>query len=368
MSVFARSRRSATVTGGALIAAALVLTGCGTVTTEAGTTPADAVTDTGLTVTDDQGREVTLDGPAQSAVVLNSYGNELVRAIGAGDRVVGVDNVSLERLPYLPVDESAVIAQGLDEINYEAVVQLDPDVVILPRNAVWQDAAKQLETFDIPVVVATAWDYEAFNETVTLLGGVFGQEDEAAELTEFHSEIVEVVSSRVEGVERPRVYFEVDGPLVTPVPGSGFHAVIEAAGGENIFADGSGGDEQEELDVEPAEVVVRDPEFILHELPPAATPIESAEFDSLRASIVDRPGFGEIDAVRNDRVIVTSGWATSALAKSIGTLYLATWLHPEAFADVDPATYLDRWITEYQDTDFVGEDGYLSVPAGVHAW
>src|SRR5699024_3776289 len=116
-------------------------------------------------------------------------------------------------------------------------------VVILPRNAVWQDAIKQLETFDIPVVVATAWDYDAFEETVTLLGQVFGQEDEAAELKAFHDEIKDVVSTRIEGLDRPRVYFEVDGPLVTPVPGSGFHAVIEAAGGENIFADGSGGDE-----------------------------------------------------------------------------------------------------------------------------
>lgn len=367
MSFFTRSRRSVTATGGALIAAALVLTGCGAVTPE-GDTPSSGESvdsNTPITVTDDQGREVTLDGPAQTAVVLNSYGNELVRAIGAGDRVVGVDNVSLERLPYLPVDEGAIIAQGLDEINYEAVVQLDPDVVIVPRNAVWQDAVSQLETFDIPVVVATAWDYDAFEETVTLLGEVFGQEDEAASLTEFRNEIVEVVSSRVEDLERPRVYFEVDGPLVTPVPGSGFHAVIEAAGGENIFADGSGGDEQEELDVEPAEVVLRDPEFILHELPPAATPIETSEFEALRSSIVERPGFGEIDAVRNDRVLVTSGWATSALAKSIGTLYLATWLHPEAFADIDPDTYLERWVTEYQDTEFVGADGYLSIPSGV---
>lgn len=366
MSRFIRSRRSATLGTASLLAGALALTACGTVTTEDGTAPdAPADTDTQITVTDDQGREVTLDGPAETAIVLNSYGNELVRAIGAGDRVIGVDNTSLERLPYLPVGEDAIIAQGLDEINYEAVVQLDPDVVILPRNAVWQDAVKQLETFDIPVVVATAWDYAVFNETAALLGKVFGQEDEAAELKAFHDEIADLVSSRVEGLETKRVYFEVDGPLVTPVPGSGFHAVIEAAGGENVFADGSGGDEQEELDVEPAEAVLRDPEFILHELPPAATPIEASEFESIRSSITDRPGFGEIDAVKNDRVIVMSGWATSALAKSLGTLYLASWLHPEAFADVDPEEYLTRWITEFQGTEFSGEADYISVPAGV---
>lgn len=342
----------------ALAAAALVLAGCGTVTAEDPSGSADGA----FTVVDDQDREVEIAGPVERAVVLNSYANEFVRAIGAGDTVVGVDRTSLARLPYLPVDDSAVIAEGLDQLNYEAIAELDPDVVVLPRNAVWQEAAQQLDGFDIPVVVATAWDYSAFADTVNLLGEVFGTQDGADELLAFRTEIDDLLAERTEGLEPVPVYLETVDPYLSVLPGSGFHALIEAAGGVNVFADAAGGDAQEEITVDPAEIVTRDPAVILHEFEPSAEPVD--RFQTIADEIVARPGFAGVRAVQDGQVYVTNGWATSALAKSLGALYLATWLHPDAFADVDADAYLERWVTEFQDTEFQGADAYVQGPFG----
>ena len=163
--------RRRTVLGTALAALPLLgLAACGEVTVE-GQAGASAQ----LTIIDDQEREIVLPGPAQKAVVLNSYTNEFLRAIGAGDRVVGVDRASLDRLPYIDLAENQIIAEGLDQLNYEAIAGLEPDVVVMPRNAVWQEAAEQLEAFGIPLIVATAWDTEVVDETLTLLGQVFGR-------------------------------------------------------------------------------------------------------------------------------------------------------------------------------------------------
>ena len=340
----------------AVLAAGLLLTSCGTVTTA----PSDE--SDSITVTDDQGRDVTIQGPVERAVVLNSYGNEFVRAIGAGDHVVGVDRASLDRLPYLDVSEDDIIAEGLDQINYEAVADLDPDVVILPRNAVWQEAAEQLEPFDIPVVVATAWDYAVFDDTVGLLGEIFQEQEGAANVQAFYDEINEVVAAGVEGQDIVPVYWETVDPYLTVLPGSGFHALIEAAGGKNVFDDASGGDAQEELTVDPAEVVVRDPQVIVHEFEPNANPSDAERFTGIHDEIVNRPGWNGISAVQNDDVYVANGWATSAVAKSIGALYLASWLHPDAFTDVNPDEYLERWIVDFQQTDFDGADGYIGLP------
>ena len=138
-----RALRRRTLLGAAVAALPVLgLAACGEVTVEGESAAGEE--DTSITITDDQDREVVLPGPAQKAVVLNSYTNEFVRAIGAGDRVVGVDRASLDRLPYLPLEESQVIAEGLDQLNYEAIAELSPDVVILTRNAVWQEAAEQL--------------------------------------------------------------------------------------------------------------------------------------------------------------------------------------------------------------------------------
>ena len=334
---------------------ALPLSACGEVTTATGA----AETET-IVVTDDQDREVTIEGPVERAVVINSYGNEFVRAIGAGDTVVGVDRTSLDRLPYLPVEDGAIVAEGLDQLNYEAIAELEPDVVVLPRNAVWQEAAQQLEGFDIPVVVATAWDAQAVDETITLLGELFGEEEGAAEVLAFQDEIDAVLQESLAGVEPRSVYLETVDPYLTVLPGSGFHDMIEAAGGTNVFSDASGGDAQEELTVDPAEVVLREPDLVFHEFEPSATPND--RFAALREEIAARPGWGGLDAVAEDRVAVANGWATSALGKSIGTLYLASWLHPEALADVDPDAYLEQWVTQFQDTGFDSAQDYVQGP------
>jgi iron complex transport system substrate-binding protein len=348
--------RRRTVLGAALATVPLLgLAACGEVTVEG-----DAEASAQLTITDDQDREVVLPGPARKAVVLNSYTNEFLRAIGAGDRVVGVDRASLDRLPYLELSEEGVIAEGLDQLNYEAIAELEPDVVILPRNAVWQEAAEQLEPFGIPMVVATAWDTEVVDETLTLLGQVFGLEDGAQTVLDFRAEIAGQLQERLADVEPVPVYFETVEPYLTTLPGSGFHAMIEAAGGANIFDDASGGDAQEELTVDPSEVVLRDPQFVFHEFEPSAEPV--GRFDALREDIAARPGWAGMSALAEGRVAIANGWATSALGKSIGALYLGSWLHPEAMDGVDPDEYLTRWVTEFQDTELSDPADFVQGP------
>ena len=63
-----------------------------------------------------------------------------------------------------------------------------------------------------------------------------------------------------------------------------------------------------------------------------------------------------------DRYHVTNGWALSANAKSLGALFLATWLHPEAMEGVDAEVYLERWTSEFQGAEFLGSDAYFSAP------
>ncbi|RGE23124.1 ABC transporter substrate-binding protein [Leucobacter sp. wl10] len=347
-------RRRAVGVVALLAASALALAGCGTVTTGA-----EKSAET-ITVTDDQGRKVEITGPVKRAVVINSYGNEIIRAIGAGDTIVGTDRTSSDRLPYLGIGGDQIIAEGLDQLNYEAIAELNPDVVILPRNAVWQEAAQQLKGFNIPVVVATAWDYAAFEDTVNLLGKIFGAEKGAQKLLAFNKEINDLLAERLKGVDPVPVYFETVDPYLTVLPASGFHAMIEAAGGRNVFADATGGSSSDELTVDPAQVVSRNPALIFKEFEPSFTPVD--RFQEVADEMLARPGFGGIQAVQNGQVYVTNGWATSASAKAIGALYLATWLNPDLFADVDPEVYLKRWVTEFQGAEFTSADDYIQGP------
>src|SRR5690606_40654056 len=51
------------------------------------------------------------DGPVDRAVVTLSYNNEFVQAIGAGDRVVGVDRGTVQRAPYLGFTEEDIVGE-----------------------------------------------------------------------------------------------------------------------------------------------------------------------------------------------------------------------------------------------------------------
>jgi iron complex transport system substrate-binding protein len=352
-----------TRSGIAFLGALSLLTASGCSSTASGGGEGDAAASTNaetISITDDQKRTVEIAGPVQSAVVLNSYAVEFTNAIGAGDAIVGTDRSSQRRLGYLDFEDDQIVAESLSEINYESIAALDPDVVIIPRNGSWEDAEKQLKQFDIPVAVVTAWDYQVFDTTVDLLGQIFAAESGAGRVSDFYHGIFDEVDKRIEGTQAVATYWETTDPYLTVLPGSGFHAIIEAANGQNVFEDFSvGASNDGEATVDPTDVVERNPAVIVFEFEPSATPTGDGTFDDRFAEIQARPGFDQIDAVKNKQVYVANGWATSAVAKAIGAIYLAKWLHPEQFADITPSDYLKTWVTEFQGAPFNDESDYI---------
>lgn len=320
-----------------------------------------------ITITDDLGREVTLDLPIERAVVFNSYAHELLRAIGVDDRIVGQDQIAVDRLPYIhPDNEGVVIQSQTGDANYEAIVALDPDVLIAPRNSVWEEAAKQLEPFGIKVVVLTAWDTTKFNWNAELAGQIFQAEEGAAKVVAFHDEISNLLASRTAGLTKKTIYAETgEEPFSTPVKGSGYYDQIQAAGGVSLFDDvvfGEAGHTQGSVHgtpVDPEEVLRRDPDLIFYEISTTYGGSTPETFKAVHDSLLARPGWAELSAVRSGNVHVANGFASSAVSKLLGSVYLADWLYPEEFADVEPDDYLKRWIVDFQRAPYDGPGAYV---------
>ena len=96
------------------------------------------------TFVDDLGRELELELPITRACVANRYNNELIRAVGAGDCVVAVDIYTSQDSVYWPqFGEEETF--GKDEYDYEKIVALDPQVLIVPRNGQVEESIEQLE-------------------------------------------------------------------------------------------------------------------------------------------------------------------------------------------------------------------------------
>lgn len=364
-----RPSASRTVRTRHAIAAILTATGLVASACSAPEEPVESADNNTITVVDDAGRTVELDGPVQSAVVANRYNSELIRAMGDIDKVISVDTNTAQDRAYWPqFDPDNVIGKGQSELNVEKIIELDPEVLILPRNGKVDEYAAALEPVGIQVLTVTGWDNGDFSSQLEILGTAFGNEEGAQKVTEFFESTRDEIADRVGGVEpKKTVYWEYGDPFTTAIPGTsndGWHQMIVAAGGVNMFGDPNlQGDT-----VDPEKILDEDPDLILKTTSGGAlkntgvyTPPADGEFATVGQEMVARPGWSDLQAVRDGNVHMITGFAGGGLGKIIGSVYLAKWLYPEQMADIYPDDVFAQWL-DLQGVEFV-EGHTFTVPA-----
>lgn len=314
-----------------------------------------------ISITDDRGEIVTFEEPLERVVVFNRYNAEFVRAVAGIAPIVGVDSWVTRDPTYWPNLAPGMLAgEGQREPNFEAIVAMEPEAVVFPRNGAYEEASKILEPFGIDVVVLTGWDVLKHVSNIEAFGKMFGAPDRAAALNAFYTEHMDLLATRLEGVEPKPVYLEEKTPFRSVLPGSGWHDMIEAAGGRNIFGDidiatqPSARGTVHNFEVDPEAVLQADPALVV-KLQPGSYPLHSAEFsDAFFEEVTTRPGFSELNAVETGQVYHMNYYLAGGCSKMIGALQIAKWLHPELFADVDPGAVMRTWLEEFQGVPYPG--------------
>lgn len=177
--------------------------------TENAARPDARSTPTPITVKDDRGRSHTFDRPPQRIVSLLPSLTESVCALGACERLVGVDRYSnypqqVSRLP--------VVGGGMDP-NMEAVAALRPHVVLAATSS---RAALRLESLGIPVVAMDPQTHADVLRVLQLLEQLL-QPDHSRKAQAVWQEIDDAITQAAQAVpprwRQARVYFEVSrGP------------------------------------------------------------------------------------------------------------------------------------------------------------
>lgn len=319
------------------------------------------------TIIDDVGRSVEVDLPIERAVIFNRYSVEFARAIGAIDQVVGTGASTYRDPEYWPqFTDANVVGQGQNEPNYEAIIAQNPDLVILPRNGVYEEAARQLEPFGIPVMVITAWDTLKHVENIELMGRLFGHEEQARDLADYYIGYRDLLAERLEGVPTVPVYLEEKSPLVTVTPGSGWHDMIAAGGGENVFGDIVIEDEAaargnpNAFTIDPEEIVQRAPALIVKLEPGSYAAIPDTQYARTWGVLVNREEIRSTPAAQAGNVHVINYYLAGGSSKITGALQIAKWAHPELFADIDPEEAMRQWIEDFQGLPYQSGMTYQS--------
>ncbi|MGO1653149.1 ABC transporter substrate-binding protein [Senegalia sp. (in: firmicutes)] len=317
-----------------------------------------------IILTDNVGREVTLPYPVETAVVANRYNSELIRASGAIDKVIAVDlNTAQDREYWAQFDPENVIGKGQTELNYEKIIELNPQVLILPSNGTYEEAEEKLDSFGIKVFVISGYDTSDFKNQVENIGKMFGTEDKAEEFYDYFNDKLEYIKENVPNDSKKTLYLETTSALNTTFPGDYFYDMADFAGAKNIFSTDYENLNKGEID--PEEVIKRNPEVIVKLITPGEAlkgtglyePPTKEEFLNSYDEISGRVGWDDVTAVNNDEVYFMTQFSHGGASKLVGSMYIAKWMYPDLLTELDPDEVFRAWMEDYQG--FKNIDGHF---------
>ncbi|MGD9939900.1 MAG: ABC transporter substrate-binding protein [Clostridia bacterium] len=250
----------------------------------------------GYGFTDARGKAVVLPVKAKRIVSLSPAATEILYAAGAGKAMVGATTYC-----YYPAEANDLAKIGgysARTISIEAIVALRPDLVI-GELSMHSQLAAQLESSGIAFAGITLTTFDDIYTAMTSFARAGGDEQASAAAVASMKARVEAVRSRIAAIptnKRPTVFWEVwNEPLMTAGPSTFISMILTAAGARNVFADIN-----EDWPVISFEAIVaRNPDWIMAaETHAAALSIES---------LSKRPGWANLDAVRNRKIALLDG-------------------------------------------------------------
>ena len=242
-------------------------------------------------VTDDRGARIAFDRPPQRIVTLLPSLTELVCALDACARLVGVDTfsnwpASVATLPRVG---------GLDDANIEAIVALRPDVVLAAQST---RAVPRLEALGLKVVALEPRSFADLQRVLGVLAPVLGAREASAVWREIDQGVTAAARELPPALRGTRVYFEVNSAPYAASESSFIGELLARLGVVNIVPGALGPFPK----LNPEFVVRADPQVIM---------VSDRQATSLRT----RPGWDRIRAVRDGRVCLFTPRQGDALVR-----------------------------------------------------
>ena len=225
---------------------------------------------------------------AERIVCLTAETTEIAFALGCGERVVGVSGYAVRP----PEARKKPHVSAFQTAHVEKILALKPDLV-LGFSDLQADIIRELVKRGAQVLVTNQRTLGETYRATMLIAGALGEHDAGVQLVEELRGGLAAVADAVDvSLRRPRVYFEEwDEPLISGI--AWVSELIALCGGEDVFAQLSGGNSATERIVTPAAVISADPEILV-----ASWCGKKARLDR----IAQRPGFDAISALRSGRI------------------------------------------------------------------
>lgn len=187
-----------------------------------------------VSVIDDAGRAVTLSSPVDRIISLAPHNTENLFSAGAGSKIVGVSEYS----DYPPTAKNIPSVGSHIQFNLEAILALEPDLVVAWRSGNTSGTLQQIERFGIPIYYSEPNSFADIVENIqefAILSGADQWRDSGLE-TVLHN----IEAARAEYASRSpmNVFYQVwTDPLMTLNGEHLISKVLEVCGARHLFAE-----------------------------------------------------------------------------------------------------------------------------------
>ena len=293
-----------------------------------------------ITVTDQAGRTVTIEQKPQKLVSGYYISTSLLIALDLDGQLVGIEAKANKRAIYKLAAPALIDLPSVGtakEFDMEGYLALSPDLVIQPLKL--KSAAETLEGIGVDVLLVNPESRTLLTEMVQLIAKATDTEQRAAQLLGFADTQQAALTRLLEGAERPTVYMAGNSSLLSTA-GSGMYQsdMIATAGGVNAAA--SVNDTYwAEIDYE--QLLAWDPDCI----------VLASDATYTVDDVCADPNLKECAAVKNGRVYQlpskAEAWDSPVPSGILGSLWLASALHPDRLSATDCAAIIDEYYTTF---------------------
>ena len=319
-----------------------------------------------IQVVDSNGVQHSFSESPTRVAITNTYAASAMRMLDVNSSVVvGVSGDFYDEMLWPEFAETKIIQQSAhSEIDFEALLDSRPEVyIVFATNGMVDTNAirDKLDPVGIKVLALDFYKYDVLRDEISIIADIFDKKNEASELFQEFDSIELEISSRTLGLNetnRPTVVMEHHASLTRdPVVLTGtsqWSDIIEKAGGTNIFKDLPGHTTHVDMEA----ILDANPDVIMFDGITFDIGFNAFDSDDMCGThmdvIRDRPGFDNMKAIQENRMIIMSGeFAGPMMIHGLPTL--AKILHPDLFIDLDTESFIDDYFVNHQGLEKRGK-------------
>ncbi|HEV2387529.1 MAG TPA: cobalamin-binding protein [Candidatus Acidoferrales bacterium] len=290
-----------------------------------------AVQSAARVVTDEIGRRVVVPAEIRRVVSLAPNVTETLYALGVEAKIAGITDFT-----DLPAGAAPKPSVGEPlEPSLERIAALRPDLVFVAGTINRRETMESLSRLGIPVYATDPHTARETLASIRDIAAVLGVADAGEELAARLEARLDAVRARLAGVAPKRVLFVVwEDPLITTGPGTFIADALRWAGAVSVV---NVAEDWPRISLE--EVVRQQPDDVI------LTATHTGASPEFARTLEKRPGWRDLDAVREGRVLVVSDAINRPSPALVDVIeQLARELHPAAFASVQSPPKGGRWL------------------------